>query len=481
MATSNAGIGRKQRRELALAQQAGELATVPRSPRCTPMLEENPGMCLDGEPSVGRCHGPVLTDAERLGDESDLVGLVTDVLDDRVRDHEVERAVRKGQMPAIGDQEVAPGDRVFGAAVETFEQNAAGHEHVDGLGHAVCDDVLEGLILPRLNTHDQHALGIDGPNDGFEPIGLAVAVIDAESTGGGRDEVAHRRSLWQPTVAKPIAVLLLALAALVVAACSSVTTEEANRSTPPQASDPVDQPAQVDEAPTEAAELDDEAPELEDEEAAVDTDDADAPPRGDRGSRAGSDEELAASESESAPVDPDASEDPVATPEPETIEAPAEATEPTPTPVATTEPLATPVPLATAAPVTAPAPTVPVAPPPSQDPDAAFTAPAPTGPVPSDDIVVQGPDVDESLPVVISDRGAAACALTESAIEFVDVGDLSRTAAVLQEASQVAGQASEPEIASMATQLAAAGANEEAAIAAIIATLNACAIHGYQV
>ncbi len=33
----------------------------------------------------------------------------------------------------------------------------------------------------------------------------------------------------------------------------------------------------------------------------------------------------------------------------------------------------------------------------------------------------------------------------------------------------------------MAKQLAAAGANEAAAIDAIIATLNACAIHGYQV
>jgi len=142
----------------------------------------------------------------------------------------------------------------------------------------------------------------------------------------------------------------------------------------------------------------------------------------------------------------------------------------TPEPAAAPEPTAVPVPSPTPLPPT-PVPTsAPV-----------ISVPTATGPVPSDNIVVQGPAVDESESPTISDAGALACTVTESAIDFLDLGDLNRMAATLQQAGQHAQQASEPEIAAMASILNGAGPSEDAAFEAIVATLNACAIHGYQV
>lgn len=451
------------------------------------MLKEDSRVRFDGEPSVGRGHRPVLSNADVLGNEGPLVGFIADMFDHGVRNHEIEGAFGERQVPSVGDHKIAPGDRVLGAPIEAFKQDAAGHEEVDGSSHAVCDDVLERLVLSGLHAHNEHTAGAGCLDDGFESVGLAVAVKDAEPAGRSRDEVAHSGSLWQAMVAKPLTAFFLAVVCFGAAACSPVSTQGADRQSAPEPDASVAQPA-TPSAPTptsaestaaEQSNSDDQ--QADDPNAAVIAEEDDD----ERGSRVGSDEEPAALAPTSTPAgtagaptpDPEPAVAPTPTPGPAGAEPTVTEVPPTSTAVPTTAPVQVPQPLATAAPAATAAP-VPTA---SQDPDAAFTAPAPTGPVPSDDIVVQGPDVDESEPVIISDSGATACALAESAIDFLDVGDLSRAASVLQEASTSAAQASEPEIAGTAPELAAAGANEDAAVAAIIAMLNACAIHGYQV
>lgn len=482
MSTCDVRVVGEQGRELTLAQQPGELSTVSSTPSALPMLEENTGMGLDGEPAIGRSHGPILADANRLGHERNLVGFVSNMFDNGIGNNEIEGVVGERQMSAVGNDEVLPRDRMLGASVEFFEQDSAGHEHVGNLGHAIRNDVLEGLVLPGLCSDDQHGASTKGADHSLNAVGLAVSVIDAEAASGGRDEVAHGRSLWQALVAKPMASLALVAVCLVGAACSTVSTQEGTRVLP-EAVDGSDSPSQQttpdateSAAPDGADATSDSAPSDAQTPDTPATDSAGSDSdRGGRnlGSDAGAldDDDAAVTETPAAAATP--------TPEPpaSATEAPAsDAPESTETPVATTPPLPTVAPLATAAPVAAVQPTsTPV-------PEPVVVAQVPAGPLPSDDIVVEGPaTVDESLPAGISNNGASACAATESAIEFLDFGDTNRMAGALAEASRFAGQASEPELVALAPELAAAGTNEEAAISTIIATLGACAVYGYQV
>lgn len=262
-------------------------------------------------------------------------------------------------------------------------------------------------------------------------------------------------------VAKPIVAFVLALVCLFAAACSTVSSQEANRQVPATTDDQPDGSAQVAiVGSSSGAESTAEPTGLDQEPTVGSNAGVNSTSTNERGSRNVG--------SESA-----AQEDPAETSEPETSEpavTPGPVEDPEPTTIATTAPLATAAPFAGVPTLT-----------PGPDPEPIFTAPAPTGSVPSDDIVIRGPDIDESEPATISENGALACASAESAIEFLDLGDANRMAAALQEAGQYAGQAAEPEIAFMAADLAAAGSDEEASIAAIIATLSACVIHGYQV
>ena len=492
MFTRDRRVVGQQRSELAFAEQSRELAAMPCPPRCLPVPEENSGMGLDREPAVRCGHGPVLADPQMLGHKGDLVGLVTDMFHHGVGHDQVERVFSEGQMPAVGDHEVVPAHRVLCSPVETVEQNAARHEKVDGASHAVGDDVFERLILLGLDTDNQDAAGTDALNYLFEPVSFTVAVVDAESAGRSFDEIAHSRSLWQAKGRKPIVTALFGLLFMLAAGCSSGSTDETSLQDAPEA-----QP-QVESAPlpaepgtiTDQATTDDSTDESTD-----DSDDVDAESSSDgRGSRVGADEADATLDA------PTATPTSAPAPEAETVaddtndEQTATPTEePTATPVATTAPLPTPEPSATAptpVPSTSvpstlvpptPVPTATQVPVPTQDGDPVFVPAAPTGPVPSDEIVVQGPTVDEAESAVISANGAAACARAESAIDLLDRGDSQGTAAALVEASQFATQASESDIAATASQLADAGTDEGAAIAAIIATLNACAQHGYQV
>ncbi len=460
----------KQGSKLALTQEPGELPAVLSTPLGTPMLEEDAGVSLDGEPPIRRGHSPVASDPYMFGYERPLVGLVADMFDDRVRNNKVEGVVGEWQVSAIGDNEVLPRDRVLGASIELIEQNSARHEHFSSTGHSIGDDVFEGLVLARLNPDDEHAASIDRPHGVLESLCLPVSVEDTEAARRSRDEVAHNGSLWQAMVAKPLAAIVVAVVCLLAAGCSSVATQEAGRSLPPSTDD---QPTESDRAAesttvagqgttAERGEVDD----AEGSSANESDTTAAASSTADRGSRNLGDESVAEGELVAAQTDnpPDA---PAATPEPEPEpEAPAE-------PVESAEP----APTATPTPAAVPTPTVE----PTATPNPVFVSPAPTGPVPSDDIVITGPQVDESQPATISDEGAAACASTERAIEFLDVGDTGQMTAALEEASGFAGQAVEPEISLMSPDLAAAGADEAAAVAAIIATLNACAVYGYQV
>ena len=496
MFTRDRRVVGQQRSELAFTEQSRELPAMPCPPRCLPVPEENSGMGLDREPAVRCGHGPVLADPQVLGHKGDLVGLVTDMFHHGVGHDQVERVFGEGQMPAVGDHEVVPGHRVLCSPVETVEQNPARHEKVDGAGHAVGDDVFERLILLGLDTDNQDAAGTDALNYLFEPVSFAVAVVDAESAGRSFDEIAHSRSLWQAKGRKPIVAALFGLLIMLAAGCSSGSTDETSLQDAPES-----QP-QVESAPlpTEPETITDQATTDDSTDDSTDgstdeSDDGDAESSSDgRGSRVGADEADATLDT------PTATPTTAPAPEAETVaddtndEQTATPTEePTATPVATTAPLPTPEPAATApTPVPStpvphtpvpptPVPTATQVPVPTQDGDPVFVPAAPTGPVPSDEIVVQGPTVDEAESAVISANGAAACARAESAIDLLDRGDSQGTAAALVEASQFATQASESDIAATASQLAGAGTDEGAAIAAIIATLNACAQHGYQV
>jgi hypothetical protein len=476
MSTSDFGIGRQQGCEFALTQQSGELPAMFGSPGGSPMFEEDTGVSLEGKPSVRRGHCPVPADSNAFGNEGQLVGLVSNMLDHSVRDNEIERIFDKRQMPAIGDDEVVPRDRMLSAPVEALEENSAGNEHLSNVSHSVGDDVLERLVLTGLDADHQDAPRTDRSDYLFKPLRLPIPVEDAEAASRSRDEVAHDGSLWQAMVAKPIVAVALALVCFFAAACSTVSSQEANRQVPPAADAQPDDSAQASVGVGSlGAETTAELTGLEEESTVGSEAELRATSAGERGSRnLGAESaaqeataetgtpETATSETEPTPEAALTSE-PAVTPEP--VE------DPEPTTIATTEPLATATPLTAAVPTPTTGP----------DPDRVFTGPTPTGPVPSDDIVIHGPEIDESETASISENGALACALTESAIEFLDLGDGNRMAAALQEAAQYAGQAVEPEITLMAADLTAAGSNEEAAIAAIIATLGACAIHGYQV
>ena len=77
-------------------------------------------MELDGEPAVRRRDEHPPADAQRLGDEGALALGRADVLDDRVREDDVEGAVGKGQRARVpldvGDVRV--GGAEAGAVVE---------------------------------------------------------------------------------------------------------------------------------------------------------------------------------------------------------------------------------------------------------------------------------------------------------------------------------------------------------------------------
>ena len=149
----------------------------------------------------------------------------------------------------------------------------------------------------------------------------------------------------------------------------------------------------------------------------------------------------------------DAAPEPTATAEPEPV-----SVEPTPTP--------------------APTPT----PPPQNDPVGQPPTQLPQGPVPSDDLVVQGPPTDDGSDIeIISDAGILACVTVESAIQFLDRGDLGRTSETLEAAAAFAANASESGIAALASQLSSAGRDSDASFDAIAATLSACARYGYEV
>jgi len=455
MSAGNFRVAGEQSSEFTLAEQPGELPTMLSTPGSSPMLEEGAGVRLDGEPSIGRGHRPVPSDSHMFGNEGLLVGFVPDVFDNGIRDHQIERVLGERQMAPVGDHEVLPGNGMFGSAVELVEKDSARDEDLGGTRHPIRDDVLERLVLPGLDTHDQDASSIESADHVGEALGLAVSVVDTEPAGHGRDEVAHDGSLWHALVAKPLGAIALVVVCFLALACSPVSSQEGTRNLPAATASATDEPAQSSEVPTEIPEA--VAPPAEDEPASDPESDTDSTSTGDRGGRNLGDEST--TQAEPAAIQ---TEEPTATSEPVVAE-PVQQEDPEPeaTAVATTEPLPPPTPT----------------PPPTPN----IAAPVDAGPLPSDEIVIQGPIVDESESANISDAGAIACALTESAIEFLDFGDVARMAGTLLEASQSAAQAAEPEISSMAANLAAAGASPDAAIDVIIATLSACAIHGYQV
>lgn len=162
-------------------------------------------------------------------------------------------------------------------------------------------------------------------------------------------------------------------------------------------------------------------------------------------------------------------------------EAEPNAAEPTVTAAAVAEPTATPEPEPVSVePTPTPAPTP--TPPPQNDPVGQPPAQLPQGPVPSDDLVIQGPATDDGSDIeIISDAGILACVTVESAIQFLDRGDLGRTSETLQAAGAYAASASESGIAALASQLSSAGRDSDASFDAIAATLSACARYGYEV
>lgn len=130
---------------------------------------------------------------------------------------------------------------------------------------------------------------------------------------------------------------------------------------------------------------------------------------------------------------------------------------------------ATPPPTATPVPVVV-APDLPLIPAPSD------------GPLPSDELEIQGPAViDDALTIVISESGALACSAAEAAITFLDAGDATRMTEELTRASELAAAATEGEIRAAAPVLAAVAGDLDAGFDAIVFTLSACAVHGYQV
>lgn len=105
-----------------------------------------------------------------------------------------------------------------------------------------------------------------------------------------------------------------------------------------------------------------------------------------------------------------------------------------------------------------------------------------TGPVRSDELEIDAPPVvDDAATIVISDSGALACSAAESAITFLDAGDATRMTEELTRASQLAAAATEGEIRAAAPVLAAVNGDLDAGFDAIVFTLSACAVHGYQV
>ena len=499
MTARDLGVDRKNRRKLALAEKPGELSTMCGSPRRLPVSEEDSGVRLDRKPTIRRGHSPVSPDPHLLIDKRHLVGFVSDVFDNCVGHHQVESSVDEWQVSPVGNQEVRPCDRVFCSAVEPLEQDSTRDKHLDCASHSVGDDILERLVLAGLHADNQHAVSIDRPNDRFQSVGLAVPIEHSETARSSRDELSHDASLWHAIVAKPIAAIALGLLCLIAASCSSGIGDKT-------ATSPADEgqvtPRASDESP------DDESP--DDESAATQQDTAESTTNDDADQDSTSINERGARDFDSSSDGSDSQAfPPTATPEPNAAATSTEApsTNPSsvpttapstdPTAVPTTAPVATAVPSTdpTAVPTTAPlatavpaAPTqVPTATPqPSPTPQPAtdqpfVVVPEPTGPVPSDDIVVTGPTVDESESSGISESAAAACASAERAIDYLDIGDTNRLVAALDDASQSAASAPEAEIAAVSGQLAAAGADEAAATAAILAALNACAIHGYQV
>lgn len=479
MPASNLGVGGQQSREFPLAQQSRELSAMGCSPRSSPMFEEDARVGLDREPTIGRGHRPVATNANLFRDEGFLVGLVSNVFDDRVRDDEVERISGERQVPAVRDDEVVPGDRVLWPPIKVVKENAARNEELNFLGQPIGDDVLEGLVLTGLDTHNKNTACPDRSHHLFKTLRFPIPIEDAKAARRSRNYVAHNGSLWQALVAKPLGIVAFAAACLLTVACSPVNSQEAARSLPAPtelAADDIAQPAPTAPAPTESA---------AGESLPLDADAGITDERGGRQLAAEPTSEQGRDPAPGSETEAPVSADPVAPTTPATPAQTAES-DPEPLPQAQDVPVATTAPIATTAPV-APLPTptrqrtIVIQPMADPGPEPAIAAPAERVPVPSDDIVIEGPTIDESEPVAISDAGASTCALTEGAIDFLDRGDTARMTAALEQAAQLAGQTAEPEIAQMAADLGAVGANEDAAVAVIIATLGACAIHGYQV
>src|SRR5262249_33503414 len=66
-----------------------------------PVDERKPRVHLDGKAAVGRGNEDLASDAQRLEDEPALTFSSTDVLDDGVREHDVELAVGEGQRAGV--------------------------------------------------------------------------------------------------------------------------------------------------------------------------------------------------------------------------------------------------------------------------------------------------------------------------------------------------------------------------------------------
>lgn len=160
-------------------------------------------------------------------------------------------------------------------------------------------------------------------------------------------------------------------------------------------------------------------------------------------------------------------------------EADAPTVEPTVAPTASASPNTSEPEPVSVEPTPTPAPTP--TPPPQNDPIEPQIQ-LPPVPVLSDDLVIPGPPTDDGSEIeVISDSGILACSTTEAAIEFLDVGDLTRTQETLQSASSHAASSSESGIAGLASQLSNTGNDSDASFNAIVAMLSACAQYGYEV
>jgi hypothetical protein len=311
-------------------------------------------------------------------------------------------------------------------------------------------DITGSHLSPTFFASSSAPSAASSPRSAVQTIAAAVfALLFVLALGACSDTVSEQSA--RLTAPAPTEVAESESAADSQAELASSTDE----STPEPIAEPVATTAPVAEATTEA------------DETATDTASNEADPA-EGESTTSSSAETDATESD------DSSDDAADAEEVETEEAAAaedeapEADEPEAAPTPEPTPTATPVPEPTVEPTRVPL-------------DAAV-APVPTaGPLPSDDIEITGPQIDEAIPATISDGGALACSSTELAIDFLDLGDVNRMGRTLAEAAGHAQSAAEPDLAALAPVLAAVGTDEAAAFDAIVATLNVCAIHGYQV